>query len=146
MCKKHYDRVQDAEGMLEMSLCLPVGDSPPSMAAAGATTVDAAISVSVSGGSASSPLDDSDEDGGLVEVMPLGAPSWGSGIQAVPSTASMVSAMSEAPAAVTSAIPPARVNSAPGLAAAAGGGHKRRAKKMKKPSHQRGLSLFDDMP
>lgn len=146
MCKKHYDRVQDAEGMLEMSLCLPVGDSPPSMAAAGATTVDAAISVSVSGGSASSPLDDSDEDGGLVEVMPLSAPSWGSGIQAVPSTASMVSAMSEAPAAVTSAMPPARVNSAPGLAAAAGGGHKRRAKKMKKPSHQRGLSLFDDMP
>lgn len=28
MCKKHFDRVQDAEGMLEMSLCMPVGLSP----------------------------------------------------------------------------------------------------------------------
>ena len=27
MCKKHYDRMQDAEGMLEMSLCIPVRSS-----------------------------------------------------------------------------------------------------------------------
>mmetsp|Transcript_12563 Transcript_12563/g.20300 ORF Transcript_12563/g.20300 Transcript_12563/m.20300 type:complete len:765 (+) Transcript_12563:405-2699(+) len=54
MCKKHYDRVQDAEGMLEMSLCGVVG---------GGSSVGA----------------DGADGGGEVAAMAIGGESFGSG-------------------------------------------------------------------
>ncbi|KAL7534333.1 hypothetical protein ACHAWF_004799 [Thalassiosira exigua] len=126
MCKKHYDRVQDASGMLEMSLCMP--------AAAGAV-----------GGS-----------GSAGEESLGSAPSWGSGratpsaSSAAPASSMGASPSFESthaqqvPAAVASSARPASV-AVPPRHPSSHRGRSLKHKKLQAGHHQRGLSIFDDM-
>ena len=118
MCKKHYDRVQDANGMLEMSMCVPVGGSEEGGCSSASSSRRASPN--------SSGLDESEgeyeqqqysyRNGGC------GGRSWGNN-----------GAVAEQPVAMASAY--------------AHHGQQIRAVSARRPKlgHQRGLSIFDEM-
>ncbi|KAL3758743.1 hypothetical protein ACHAWU_001470 [Discostella pseudostelligera] len=169
MCKKHYDRMQDAEGMLVMSLCMPVissGNTTNSLHEEGSD--DAAVAITsgnggfVSGGSSSK----SEGGGGESE---LESPAWvankGSGSGCNGAVAIVASSATSSPTLPTiayqeeahhqaqssSSVPPLPTTSVHNGSNTDTYHHfSRPHKKMKpsshhKPSHTRGLSIFDDL-
>mmetsp|Transcript_30494 Transcript_30494/g.64567 ORF Transcript_30494/g.64567 Transcript_30494/m.64567 type:complete len:779 (-) Transcript_30494:364-2700(-) len=85
MCKKHYDRVREAEGMLEMSLCVPVVSSSSAAAATASSTSGGASSVGGSAYGCGSGMSGVESEG---ESVLSSTPSWGSGGAAVARTTS----------------------------------------------------------
>ena len=135
MCKKHYDRVQEAEGMLEMSLCVPVTSSSGSYKKSGMRSVASSSSGSSVGES------DSELDAASHPSTTTWSNAAVSSVAHVPSytTSRDVSHHYPPQAAQT---PYTTLTSSHGMSE---GYYNRPSKKVKKQGHQRGLSIFGEM-
>ena len=127
MCKKHYDRVQEAEGMLEMSLCLPINSKKGGSSA----------------GSSSSEGESEGEEASL-ETTPYEAPP----MVASSAVAAMAGSYPQGLGVESRYNSQTQESYAVPFVMMSGNPHPHSTITIKKPSHkghQRGLSVFDDM-